>query len=92
VPLGAEVPSEDRVAAALSPPVVPSLALTEDALRLMAPFEGKDLTGTARVTWSALKWIWIDLMPEWSRRIYRYPEPLARVAQWPGLRPASVPA
>jgi uncharacterized protein (DUF2236 family) len=62
--------------------MVPSLALTEDALRLMAPFEGKDLTGTARVTWSALKWIWIDLMPEWSRRIYRYPQ-LPSVARRP---------
>ncbi|CAM3610037.1 oxygenase MpaB family protein [Smaragdicoccus niigatensis] len=51
----------------------PQLALSYDALRLIAPFEGKTVTGTAGVTWSVLRWIAIDLLPDWARELFRYP-------------------
>jgi len=61
--------------------MVPTLALSDDTLRLLAPFEGTNLTGSARLSWSVLKWVWIDLLPDWARRIYRYPELPALVRQ-----------
>ena len=73
---------------------VPALAVTDDGLRVLAPFEGAGLDGRARAMWAPIQWIGADLLPDWARRLYRYPQSsvLAKRAGRAAVRTAIIAA
>jgi uncharacterized protein (DUF2236 family) len=73
--LGAvDVPTSRRGVEDYFKETVPTLAITDDGLRVLSTFEGTGLDGRARALWAPIRWIGADLLPEWARRLYRYPE------------------
>lgn len=59
----------------------PRLALTQNALAVVAVFEGLPMPAVARPFWRIIEWAGQDILPPWARQLYRYPD-TSPVGDW----------